>query len=224
MIVLWIFLALLALLLAVALVILFARVRILICGNEEHLIMLKFYVYGIRVFRFSVRDKDKRPKRIRLSDYSPEALEKRRARQEKRAARHADKKEAADALRPRPDVMYILKFIKELLYTFAKYYANQFKVKILKLNVTVATEDAASTAILYGAVSQSVGYLIEFLKNNTDLTVPRGAEISVISDFCGKTANVDVKLEIVIRLRKVISLLYRSGLRSPADLKHFFKQ
>lgn len=223
MIVLWIFLALLAILLLAALLVLMLRVKVVIYGNSEDIVNLKCYLYGFRIFSFSAVQKDK-PQKVKLSDYAPEKLSKRK--------KKAPVKNISGRLRDiasnsgstsKPNVVYILKFILNLLRTFAQHYAKKFKVKILKLNVSVATGDAASTAILYGTVSQAASYLIEFLDNNTALTIPRTAKINVVSDFCGDQTQIDIKIEVFIHLRRIISLLYRSGLRSPADIKNFFK-
>ncbi len=223
MIVLWIFLALLAILLLAVLLVLMLRIKIVIYGNNDDIVRLKFYLYGFRIFSFSAKQKDK-PQKVKLSDYTPEKLNKRKKKDRPKSVTQRLRDVAnADETKGKPDIIYILKFILNLLHTFAQNYAKKFKVKILKLNISVATGDAASTAILYGTVAQAASYLIEFLKNNTALTVPRTAKMNVVSDFCGDTTQVDIKIEVFIHLRRVLSLLYRSGLRSPADIKNFFK-
>lgn len=223
MIVLWIFLALLAILLLAALLVFLLRIKVVIFGNSEDLIRLNGYLYGFRIFSFSARQKTK-PQKVRLSDYSPKKLNKRKKKNRQKTATQR-LRDVADTVEPhgKPDIVYILKFILNLFNNFTKHYAQKFKVRILKLDVSVATGDAASTAILYGTVVQSVGYLIEFLKNTTALNIPRNAKMNVTTDFCGDTTQIDIKIEVFIHLRRVLSLLYRSGLRSPADIKNFFK-
>ena len=223
MIVLWIFLALLAILLLAALLVFLIRIKVVIFGNSEDLIRLNFYLYGFRIFSFSVRQKN-RPQKVRLSDYTPEKLKKRKKKSRpKNVTQRLREVANTSEEQSKPDIVYILKFILNLLHTFTDHYAHKFKVKISKLNISVATGDAASTAILYGTVVQSVGYLIEFLKNTTALNIPRNAKMNVTTDFCGDTTQIDIKIEVLIHLRRVLSLLYRSGLRSPADIKNFFK-
>lgn len=222
MIFLWIFLALLAILLLAVLLVLMLRIKIVIYGNNEDIVKLRFYLYGFRIFSFSAKQKDEPPK-VKLSDYTPEKLSKRKKKERPKSVSQRLRDVATNEAKGKPDIVYILKFILNLLRTFAQHYAKKFKVKILKFNISVATGDAASTAILYGTVSQAASYLIEFLDNNTALTVPRTAKINVASDFCGDETQIDIKMEVFIHLRRVLSLLYRSGLRSPADIKNFFK-
>lgn len=223
MIVLWIFLALLAILLLAVLLVLMLRLKIVIYGNNDDIVRLKCYLYGFRIFSFSVKQKDK-PQKVKISDYTPEKLSKRQKKERpKSVTQRLHDVASTSETKGKPDIVYILKFILNLLRTFAQHYAKKFKVRILRFNISVATGDAASTAILYGTASQATSYLIEFLDNNTALTIPRTAKINVVSDFCGDETQIDVKIEVFIHLRRVLSLLYRSGLRSPADIKNFFK-
>lgn len=223
MIVLWIFLALLAILLLAVLLILLLRVKVIIHASNQEPIRLEFYIYGFRILAFPDRKKDK-PKKVKLSDYTPKKLAKRKQKtQPKSLTKRLRDITDSDSMKGKPDVVYILKFILNLFKNFGEHYADKFKVHILKLDIAVATGDAASTAILYGAVSQAAGYLIEFLKNNTALTIPRHAKLNVGTDFCSETTRFDVKIQVFLHLRRVISLLYRSGLRSPSDIKNFFK-
>ena len=223
MIVLWIFLALLAILLLSVLLILLLRVKVVIHASNKEPIRLEFYIYGFRILAFPDRKKDK-PKKVKLSDYTPEKLAKRKQKAQPKSLTKRFRDVAdSDSMKGKPDVVYILKFILNLFKNFGKHYASKFKVHILKLDIAVATGDAASTAILYSAVSQTAGYLIEFLKNNTALTIPRHAKLNVGTDFCSDTTRFDIKIQVFLHLRRVISLLYRSGLRSPSDIKNFFK-
>ncbi len=227
MIVLWIFLALLAILLLAVLLILLLRVKVVISASNDTPVRIDFFIYGIHVDSIPDSREDK-PKKVKLSDYTPEKLARCKAKTKiKGLTKNLTKKikdvADSDELEGSPDVIYILKFILNLFKNFGEHYAAKFKVHILKLDITVATGDAASTAILYGGVSQAAGYLIEFLKNTTALKIPRRAKLNIGTDFCTDTTRYDVKIQVFIHLRRLISLLYRSGLRSPADFKNFFK-
>ncbi|MBQ9079997.1 MAG: hypothetical protein IJY27_02890 [Clostridia bacterium] len=228
MLILWIFLAVLAILLTVALLLLvFARLRVVITANHDDIIKLKFYLCGIPVYSYGAKEK-KHHKKAKISDYSPKKLEKKRQKALRAQAKKQAKKQkgtgaAIEEIKRSPHITNILKFIIELLKNFTKHYASKFKVTIHRFNISVATDDAAKTALLYGGVVQSANYLLEFLRNTTALKIPRSAPLNVTSDFCDSTTKFDIKLSVIIRLRKVISLLFRSGLRSPADIEKFFK-
>lgn len=218
-------LAILALLL---LIILTAGLKIKIIGNNEDLIKLRFYVYGIRVFSFGVND-EKPPARVRVSDYALEKFERRRRREEKKLRKRAARKlkEVAEpkeeTYKTVPDVMYIIKFVLNLIKVFCTQFAGKLRIRLRHLEVSVATGDPASTAVLYGAVVQGVGYLMEFLRNNTDFDVKRRAPLAVRSDFCSDKTQLNIVLTVNIHLRRILRLIWRSGIHSPADLRKFVK-
>lgn len=217
-----------ALLLLIALIVLTAGVKILIIGNNDDIVSLKFYVYGIRVFSFGVNDEHK-TRRVRVSDYTLKKVERRRRREQKKLRARAAKrlKKAAEPqdeqYKTVPDVMYIIKFVLNVIKVFCTQFAGRLKIRLLHLNVMVATGDPASTAILYGGVVQGVGYLMEFLRNTTDFDMPRRATLHVAPDFCAEKNKLDIRITVTVRLRRFLSLLYRSGIHSPDDIRKFMK-
>ena len=233
MLILQIILAVLAVLIIfVFLAIMFARLRILIIANNENSFAVKFYVFGIKVFSYAPRA-DEPHKKIKISKYSPKNIEKRR----KKAMRTALKKkkrvhkeysngsaQKSTGKKNPFNIKNILKFILDVLRTFAEHYAKNFKIIIHSFNICIATDDPAKTALLYGTVAQSVSYLLEFLHNTTALKVLRSAPINVTSDFCGEDVRFDIKISMIVRLRRVLSLIFRSGIRSPADIEKFFNE
>ncbi|MBR6917943.1 MAG: hypothetical protein IKN38_07135, partial [Clostridia bacterium] len=75
------------------------------------------------------------------------------------------------------------------------------------LRISVGAEEASAVALRYGAISQSVSYLLEFLDVNTTLTVKADA-VDVSADFVG--GEFDLFAEVTVGIR-VINIL-RIGL------------
>lgn len=221
----------LALIALLAVIILTVGVKIKLIANNEDVIRLCFYVYGIKVFSFGVKD-EKPPEHVKVSDYTLKKVERRRRREERKLRRRAARAlkkaaepeaEASDGFKTTPDIMYIIKYVLNVIKLFCRHYAGKLKIRLHRLNITVATEDPAATAVLYGVVIQGVGYLIEFLRNNTDFDLVRHAPLHVDTDFLSNETKFDVVITVNIRLRRVLSLIWRSGIHSPADLAKFTK-
>lgn len=217
------------LILLLLVIILTANVKIKLIANNEDIVRLRFYLYGIPVFGFGVNDKPA-PPRVRVSDYTRKRFERRRRREKERAAARAAKRlrEAAEPqdeqYKTVPDVLYIIKFVLNVIKVFCRQFAGRLRIRLLRLEVSVATGDPAATAVLYGGVVQGVSYLMEFLRCNTDFDVRRHAPLRVAPDFCADKTQLNICLTVNVHLRRIISLAYRSGLRSPADLRKFFKR
>lgn len=93
----------------------------------------------------------------------------------------------------RDTVTAILDIVKHAAEKFKK----GFKIKIYRFELTVCQGNAAATAILCGAVSQSLAYLYETLSLNCRFTPPPAGKTAVIPDFSSNesewTANIELK-------------------------------
>ncbi len=160
-------------------------------------------------------------KSVRLSDYTPRKLrkKKRKARKKRRLEEAAAKakKKPAKTLKQR---LRQIRLILHILKNTYKSILSAVKVRVRRFYITVATDDAAKTAILYGVASQSTAYLLELLSTYTKTTAKRGG-VDVVADFCGESSTLDA--EIVFSVTP-LSLL-RLGLRAALlFLKYKFKK
>lgn len=160
-------------------------------------------------------------KGVRLSDYTPRKLRKRKRKlREKQRQEKAAK--AKKAQKPKMSLEKRLRQLRLILAVLKNVYKNILSavhVRVKRFYVTVATDDAAKTAILYGIAAQSTAYLIALLRQETKTTVKRGGA-DVIADFCGTESALDV--HIVFSARP-ISLLYL-GLRAAFLFLKYRKQ
>lgn len=97
-------------------------------------------------------------------------------------------------------IVYIVDIIKAALREFLRY----AKLKICYINVSIATDDAAKTALVYGAVSGVIYTVLEFF--DTFLMINKNyKKISVIPDFSSETSTANVK--IILKLKPIHALL-----------------
>ena len=101
---------------------------------------------------------------------------------------------------------------KILLYTIEKF-LGKLHFKFIRLNIVVGCENAASTALLYGATTQGVAYLIEILDNISNVDISKRSEISVRSDFINQKSSIDGKIVLYISVAHILYVLI-----------HFLKQ
>lgn len=125
------------------------------------------------------------PKRKRTA-----SRKKRRGRKPKISKGHKapqkKKKTVADHIRT-------AKFFLTVLGRMQKKLRASFRIRIVRMHASIATGDAASTALLYGVVSQSFAYALSlaghFLK-----TSYRAKDICVFADYLGSDSRFDVKI------------------------------
>ena len=90
---------------------------------------------------------------------------------------------------------------------FSKF-AKKLHIKVARLNIKVATGDAATTAIVYGAAVQSVAYIIEILQRITNIDGLKNAEISVTPDYLSEETSLDLCFVFSLRIRHVFEILF----------------
>lgn len=98
----------------------------------------------------------------------------------------------------------VLALLKEL---YAQTH-GKIRIRVKALHISVGTDDAAKTALLYGVVLQSVSCLVGWLDTSFNRLRHRDGEMSVTADYLsGKChANIDIVCGISL-LRGVIILL-----------------
>ena len=166
----------------------------------------------VRAAGIPIRILPKKQKKIRLRDYTPRAVERRRKKEEKRAAkkeRRAAKKEAKKAKgasgkkeKKKTDVLATVRLIAAAVKTAVSRFGKHLRVRVARLHLAVATGDAASTAILYGAVSQTVAYT---LKN------PAKSDVRIYADYLSEKTSADIEIGFSLRVWQLLDILFRSG-------------
>lgn len=96
-----------------------------------------------------------------------------------------------------------LRLVRALLQTVVRRRKKWLRLHAARLHMRVATGDAATTAVLYGVVCQSLSYLLALLDGIARVKA-REPEVSVIADFEGERPSLDVKIVLALRVIDVL--------------------
>lgn len=83
-------------------------------------------------------------------------------------------------------------------------FSRKLHFKFIKLRVVIGCDNAAKTALVYAGVNQGISYLIEILRNISNVDVSSRADISVNSDFISQKSEFEGKIELYMRVTSVI--------------------
>ena len=187
------------------------RAEAVISYADEFGLCLKIIGLKIRIF-------PKKPKKVRIRNYSVKRIEARRRKEaraaEKKAkkeAKKAQKKKAAKEKKEKPDIIRTLKIISSALSVAVKRFGKHLKIRIARLHIAVATGDAASTAILYGGIVQAVCYIASLLDASSTLRAPAKADVDVHADFLAESTKADVEIGFSLRLWQLLDVAFRAG-------------
>lgn len=128
----------------------------------------------------------------------------------KKAERKSETREQKKARKsiPKRSISDWVSIAVGVLAIFFERFAKRLHIKIARLKVNVATGDAASTAIMYGAVIQSVAYLIELMDRITNVDGLKKAEIDVTPDYLSEKSSLDLCFVFSLRVWHLFDILF----------------
>ncbi len=189
------------------------RVRFVLLYRET--VVLKLGILCFSVTLFPKRTKRRDPKK-----YTPAKIRKRRRRATRKAekkAKRAAKKAAKQAKKNnvtkgahKADTLSLhekIVLVRALTAALIRKTSKHLHLTAARLHIRVATGDAATTAILYGAVSASLSYLLAALDRTVNLK-SKPHDISVFADYLREKSSADIKLVFSMRSIGALSLLF----------------
>ena len=102
------------------------------------------------------------------------------------------------------DVLETLGLLKDLLSTLVSRIFKYLKIKLARMKINVATGDAATTAIAYGAVCEAVSVLLAILEPIDGFSTPSKKEVAVYADYLSENTTVDIKIILSVRVWQAI--------------------
>ncbi len=146
---------------------------------------------------------------------------------DKKAKKNAEKK--AKKLEPKKEkksitigeILDILDLAKGILGKLRKKFLGHIKIKITRLRINIATGDAASTAIAYGAATQAVNLLFPVMEKTKNFKLPKKDKLHIGIDYTSDACEFDLKISVSVRVFR----LFHFAFSSIGNLiKYFFKR
>lgn len=161
-------------------------------------------------------------KRVDPRKYSPERVKKREAKKAKKAARKAKKVAKKAAKRKKPaattkkapkaseapmTLTEKLTLVRKLLVALLRATGKHLYLRAARLHIRVATGDAATTAVAYGAVSGGVALILTVLGKFTVLHAAP-PDVAVIADYLGEKPHIDARVVFSMRVGGAVCVLF----------------
>lgn len=164
----------------------------------------------------------RKAQRLRAAMEKKEAKKKEKA-AKKKAAKAEKKAQSASAKKKKlsgQEIVDIVSLICQLVRAVIETFFGHLRIKLARIRLVIATGDAATTAIAYGAVTQSINVLFPLLESVRTLSLPVGDNISVSTDFTSDRTEIDVKLSFSLRVWHLFHVALAALWRL---IKHTFK-
>ena len=199
------------------------RAEVLIAYSDE-------LALTVRVLGIPIKILPKKKKKVKISAYSRknrakyEAAEKAKAlkkakkkieKKKKKEAAKAKKKadKAAGKAKPKKPIGDIIDMIKDLVAVAVLRFSKHLRIRVARLHIGVATGDAASTAILYGAIAPAVACIAAYLDSTSTLRHPARSDVDIHADYLSEKMQIDIEIGFSICVWQVFDILFRTGFR-----------
>ena len=91
-------------------------------------------------------------------------------------------------------------------------------MRVARLHIDIATDEAAKTAVLFGGVAQAVAYLAALLDATGTLRAPAKSDVDVRADFLSDSPRFDIEIGLSLRVWQIFDLIFRSAGRAIREL------
>ena len=183
--------------------------------EESLTVYLRVLFVKIRLYP-SEKEKKKYPHSMskRKAQRIKDSLKKKQKKEPKKKKKRKSKEKEKEP-KEAPDLISILSIITSFVKSFLRLFAGSVRIRSSRLHIVVAAEDAADTAIAYGALTQAVDLLFPMLDGiKTFKHLPRGKELSVRADFLSDTPKIDADVELYIRVGSALKAVCLAAIRA----------
>lgn len=184
-----IFLYILLGILAVLLLFLFSGIRVVFEYNEEIKVKIGIWFFSFNIFKYIEKHGNK-PK-------------KQKVKKEKEKPVKAEKKETK-----KRSVSDFIKFVTHIAKEAAARFLNVIKIDLKYLYLSVASDEAEKTALLYGSLSAGAAVLLDVLKSFLKFRY-NPEKIKIEPDFT--KSEIEFKTKIVLKttpIKGIIAVIY----------------
>ena len=184
------------------------RVRLIIEADITARVYLKILFYTYCIY-------PKNKKKLKISDYSTKNLQKRanaknaklqkkknKATKQTKKAKESEKKEKLSLA----DISELVSLVYKLAQRFFSKFSGHLRLDLSRVYINVASDDAAKTALAYGAVSSGVAMLVEFLDNTLNSKQNQARDIRIAADFLSESSSVDISISASLRIWQAVDI------------------
>ena len=160
----------------------------------------------LSVLFFKFRLFPAKKKKVRISNHSKKSARKRKRKTEKKPKSESSPQKPTEE----KGILEKLDGLKMLLSALLKNTFGHLKIRTSHIRIHVAAGDAASTAVLYGAVNSALVFILEMLDCFGKLNSKKQDVIEVAPDFISEKTTVDIRIDFSLRVWQIIDIALKT--------------
>lgn len=106
------------------------------------------------------------------------------------------------------DIVGLVQVLLDTVVALFKRLGRNFKIRVYAYEICVASEEAAKTAVMYGAVKTLSETIFLRLEDSINFKIVKGAPMGVYADFLEEKFKANVKIDFSISIAGVFGVLF----------------
>ena len=192
------------------------KAKVTIAYHDEVALWIK--VLGIKIPILPAKKQKKGPhamsakKAKKLRERLRQKKLKKEAAKKKKEAEKKAKKEAAKASpkeqqkKSLTDILDTITLVRTLAAKVIGKFWKHLRIDIARIRIRVAMDDAAATAVAYGAVTAAVNTIFPILETVKNFKLPKEKDLAITADFVGDSIDADIELSFSLRVWHVLDV------------------
>ena len=169
-----------------------------------------------RVLFFPITLYPRKPKSSKALAAAERRKQKKAAKRAKRGKKKPPKPTQAAPAKEKRTLQENLALVRGIVAALFRKTGKHLRLKAARIHLRVATGDAATTALAYGATSASLSFLLAALDRVTKLRAKPG-DVLLVADYLSERPSADIKLVFTLRIWGAISTAFSAAM---TFLKH----
>ena len=100
--------------------------------------------------------------------------------------------------------------IKALLNALVNRFFKKMHFRYFNVNVDIGCDNAAATALVHAYASQGIAYILDLLRNFSNIDVTESSNITVNSNFISQKSDIEAEIMLDFRLKDYLIFDYFS--------------
>ncbi len=123
-----------------------------------------------------------------------------------------DKKEKQKETTKENNIIETIKLLNDIIIAIKDKFFRYLRIEVASLKVTVATDDAAKTAITYGVAVQLIQYTVTILQNITNFTPKDSESIVCDVDYLKTKSEFSCNMSFSLRVWHILAVGLSAGI------------
>lgn len=155
--------------------------------------------------KIPILPKKRKPKK-KKTDKDKKKKKEKKPKEKKKKTEDKDKKKKKK--KKVSDIVALVRMLLNVLVALLKKLGRNFKIRLYAYEICVASEEAAKTAVMYGAVKTLSETIFLRLEDSINFKIVKNAPVGIYADFLEEKFKANVKIDFSISIAGVFGILF----------------